>query len=91
MTDKKKKDYFEFLIREYDEGRARIRGEHPEDVKIAVDTFFKASKILVDNPEVETIPDEYVDKLLSALGQHPQYYSLLMDLLGIIKDEENLG
>ena len=56
----KKKKYFEFLINEYDEGRAKIRGDHPQEIKVAVDTFFKAGKILVDNPESGNIPSEYV-------------------------------
>ena len=86
-----KKEYFEFLINEYDKGNAKIRGDHPKEVKTAVDTFFKAGKILVDNPEIENIPQEYVHKLLSALAQHPQYHALLIDLVGIINDGEGDG
>ena len=84
MNKKEQKDYFEFLINEYDKGNAKIRGDHPDEVKVAVDSFFKASKILVDHPEIEHIPTEYVDKLLGSLAQHPQYHSLLLDLVGII-------
>ena len=87
----KKKKYFEFLINEYDEGRAKIRGDHPQEIKIAVDTLFKAGKILVDNPESGNIPSEYVDKLLSALAQYPQYHPLLLDLIHIIQDGEGEG
>ena len=86
-----KKEYFEFLINEYDEGRAKIRGDHPEDIKVAVDTFFKAGKILVDNPDIGTMPQEYVHKLLEALSKHPQYHALLIDLVGIIRDGEGDG
>jgi len=88
MTDKQKKDYFEFLINEYDEGRASIKGDHPEEVKVAVDSFFKAGKILVDHPEIDKIPEEYVNKLLSSLAQYPQYHALLIDLVGIVTDGE---
>ena len=88
MDDKRKKDYFEFLINEYDNGNASIRGEHPEDVKIAIDTFFRAGKILVDNPESGNIPGEYVDKLLSTLAQYPQYHKLVMDLVLIVSNGE---
>ena len=87
----KKKKYFEFLINEYDEGRAKIRGDHPKDIKVAVDTFFKAGKLLVDNPEIDNIPQEYVHKLLAALAQHPQYHPLLLDLIHIIQDGEGEG
>tara|TARA_R100000152_G_C6660103_1_gene99236 strand:- start:192 stop:467 length:276 start_codon:yes stop_codon:yes gene_type:complete len=91
MNKKRKKEYFEFLINEYDKGNAKIRGNHPEEVKIAVDTFFKAGKILVDNPDIGTMPQEYVHKLLEALAQHPQYHALLIDLVGIIQDGEGDG
>lgn len=91
MNKKRKKEYFEFLINEYDKGNAKIRGNHPKEVKIAVDTFFKAGKILVDNPDIGTMPQEYVHKLLEALAQHPQYHALLIDLVGIIQDGEGDG
>ena len=91
MNKKRKKEYFEFLINEYDKGNAKIRGNHPEEVKTAVDTFFKAGKILVDNPDIGTMPQEYVHKLLEALAQHPQYHALLIDLVGIIQDGEGDG
>ena len=89
MNDKQKKDYFEFLINSYDNGTASIKGDHPEEVQIAVDSFFKAGKILVDHPEIGTIPTEYVDKLLGTLAQYPQYHKLVVDLLGIIGSGKN--
>jgi len=88
MDDKRKKDYFEFLINEYDRGDARIQGEHPEDVKIAIDTFFKAGKILVDNPDIGNIPTEYVDKLLGTLAQYPEYHELVLQLALIVSNGE---
>jgi len=88
MDDKRKKDYFEFLINEYDRGDARIQGEHPEDVKIAIDTFFRAGKILVDNPESGNIPTEYVDKLISTLAQYPEYHELVLQLALIVSNGE---
>ena len=91
MNDKQKKEYFEFLINEYDEGRASIRGDHPKEVKVAIDSFFKAAKILVEHPEIEKIPEEYVSKLLSARAQYPIYHKLVMELLFIIKEGEADG
>ena len=81
-----KKEYYENLITEYVEGKASIRGDHPEDVMKAIDSFFHAGKMLVDHPEIGHIPTEYVEKLLSSLAQYPEYHSLLIDLLGIIND-----
>ena len=88
MNEKQKKEYFEFLINSYDEGTASIKGDHPEEVKIAIDSFFKAGKILVDHPEIGTIPTEYVDKLLGSLAQYPQYHKLVLDLVEIIQKGE---
>ena len=89
MNKKETKASFEFLIDQYDKGNARITGKHPKEVQIAVDSFFKAGKILVDHPEIEHIPTEYVDKLLNSLAQFPQYHRLLVDLLGIIGGGKN--
>lgn len=88
MDDKRKKDYFEFLINEYDKGNASIRGEHPKEVKIAIDTFFKAGKILVDNPESGNMPGEYVENLLKVLAKYPQYQKLAYELIGIVNNGE---
>tara|TARA_R100001163_G_C4979098_1_gene135946 strand:- start:258 stop:536 length:279 start_codon:yes stop_codon:yes gene_type:complete len=88
MNEKQKKEYFEFLINEYDEGRARIRGDHPKEVQVAIDTFFKAGKILVDNPEIDKIPDEYVTNLLKSLSNHPQYHQLVYELIDILNQKE---
>ena len=89
MNKKEQKEYFEFLINSYDNGTASIKGDHPEEVQIAVDSFFKAGKILVDHPEIGTIPTEYVDKLLSSLAQFPQYHKLVLDLVMILQRGED--
>ena len=83
-----KKEYYDNLINDYMEGKARIRGDHPEEVMKAIDSFFHAGKMIVDHPEIGNIPTEYVNKLLSALAQYPQYHSLLIDLLQIIGEGE---
>ena len=38
---------------------------------------------------LEKIPTEYVDKLLSTLAQYPQYHKLVVDLMGIISSGKN--
>ena len=89
MNKDDKVRYFEYLVNSYDKGIAKIRGDHPEEVKIAIDSFFKAAKILVDHPEIQTIPTEYVNKLLASLAQYPQYHRLMEDLLTIIQQGED--
>ena len=81
-----KKEYYESLITEYVEGKASIKGDHPEDVMIAIDSFFHAGKMLVDHPEIGLIPAEYVENLISTLAQHPQYHPLVADLIDILND-----
>tara|TARA_R100000664_G_scaffold29752_1_gene41814 strand:- start:981 stop:1253 length:273 start_codon:yes stop_codon:yes gene_type:complete len=87
MEMKHSKEYYDNLITQYVEGKAKIKGEHPEDVKKAVDMFFHAGKMLVDYPEIGSIPAEYVDNLISALAKHPEYHSLVVDLISILNDE----
>ena len=81
-----KKEYYESLINDYVDGKARIKGDHPEEITKAIDSFFHAGKMLVDHPEIRHIPTEYVEKLLSSLAQYPEYHTLLIELLGIIND-----
>ena len=83
-----KREYYENLINDYIDGKASIKGDHPEEVMKAIDSFFHAGKMLVDHPEIESIPTEYVEKLLSSLAQYPEYHSLLIDLLQILEEGE---
>ena len=89
MNKEDKVKYFEYLVNSYDKGVAKIRGDHPDEVKVAIDSFFKAAKILVDHPEIGTIPKEYVHKVLGSLAQHPQYHKLVLDLVEIIQQGED--
>ena len=92
MAMKHNKEYYDNLITQYVNGKAKIQGDHPEEIMKAIDTFFHAGKMLVDHPEIEHIPSEYVQNLLEVLSKYPQYNDLLMDLIKIlnmeIKDEK---
>ena len=79
------KEHYKEVIEDYIAGRATIKGEHPQEVLVAIDTFFHVGKMLMDNPEIETVPPEYVNKLLSALSAYPQYEDLLLDLVKILE------
>ena len=89
MNDEQKKEYFEFLVNSYDKGTASIKGNHPEEIKVAIDSFFKAAKMLVDHPEIGTVPPEYVKNLLKTLAKYPQYLPLVKDLVDIINGDLN--
>ena len=81
----KGQEYYKEVINDYIDGKATIKGEHPKEVLVAIDTFFHVGKMLMDNPEIQTVPPEYVNKLLSALSAYPQYEDLLLDLVKILK------
>ena len=44
--------------------------------------------MLMDNPEIDTVPPEYLNNLLKTLNKYPQYQGLLQDLLLILKKHE---
>tara|TARA_R100000008_G_scaffold8207_1_gene4321 strand:- start:294 stop:578 length:285 start_codon:yes stop_codon:yes gene_type:complete len=87
MGKKITRKYYETLINDYDTGKAKIQGDHPEEVIKAIDTFFKAGKMLVDHPEIDTIPPEYIENLISTLAQYPQYHILVIELIGILNQD----
>ena len=78
-------EHYKEVIEDYIAGRATIKGEHPQEVLVAIDTFFHVGKMLMDNPEIQTVPPEYVNNLLQTLNKYPRYQDLLMDLLAILK------
>ena len=78
-------EHYKEVINDYIDGKAKIQGDHPDDVMMAIDTFFHAGKMLMDNPEIQTVPPEYVNNLLKTLNKSPQYRELLIDLLDILK------
>ena len=79
------RDRYKEVINDYIDGKVKLRGEHPKDVMEAIDSFFMAGKMMVDYPEMDTVPGEYVNKLIQTMAKHPQYHSLVMDLIGILK------
>ena len=84
------RDRYKEVIEDYINGDVKIRGEHPPEVKEAIDSFFMAGKMMVDYPEMTTVPGEYVDKLIKTMAKHPQYHSLVMDLIEILKRHDKM-
>ena len=78
-------EHYKEVIEDYIAGKATIKGEHPKEVLVAIDTFFHVGKMLMDNPEIQTVPPEYVNNLLQTLNKYPRYQDLLVDLLAILK------
>jgi hypothetical protein len=84
------RDRYKEVINDYIDGKVKLRGEHPKDVMEAIDSFFMAGKMMVDYPEMDTVPGEYVDKLIKTMAKHPEYHGLVMDLIGILKRHEKM-
>ena len=76
------------VINDYVNGKVKLKGEHPPEVKEAIDSFFMAGKMMVDYPEMQTVPGEYVDKLLKSMIKYPQYHDLIQDLIAILNRHE---
>lgn len=76
------------IINDYINGDVKLQGDHPPEVMKAIDSFFMAGKMMVDYPEMETVPGEYIDNLLSTMVKYPKYNSLVLDLIGILKRHE---
>ena len=88
MDKDKIRDRHSKIINDYVNGDVKLKGEHPKDVMEAIDSFFMAGKMMVDYPEMETVPGEYVDKLLKSMIKYPQYHELIQDLIAILKRHE---
>ena len=73
------------VIQDYCEGKVKLKGEHPEDVEKAIDTFFHAGKMLIDYPEMDRLPSEYIEQLIGTMAQYPRYHKLIQELLLILK------
>ena len=82
------KDHYKDVINDYIDGKTKIEGEHPQDVLVAMDTFCHVGKMLMDNPELDSVPPEYLTNLLKTLNKYPRYKELLQDLLHILKKHE---
>ena len=79
-------EHYKEVINDYIDGKVGIKGEHPEEIMVAIDTFFHVGKMLMDNPELNTVPPEYVENLLKALAKYPQYNELTLDLINIVNN-----
>ena len=83
-----REEYFKQVINDVVDGKKKIRGDHPKDVKEAIDAFFHAGKMLLDTPEIDTIPVEYIQNLIKTMANYPAYQGLALDLLHILKRNE---
>ena len=58
----------------------------PEDLKIAINTFMEQFYIMEEH-NLEFIPNQYTINLLETIAKYPEHNDLLLDLIGILKEE----
>lgn len=77
-------DKFNKIMEGYKNGSKQVRDGHPEDIKIAIESFFSAALMLQEYPDMGTIPGEYVVNLINIMSKYPEYNKLTMDLTKIL-------
>ena len=68
-------------------GDYKVQEHFPEDVKKAVESFFKATEMMI-NEELDYIPSEYLGNLLKTLSKYPEYNKITLDLIKSMKKGE---
>ena len=70
----------ERVMRRLKSGDFRVQEHFPKEVKVAVQSFLQASKMMVDE-KLDYLPSEYLVKLLKVLEKYPEYNNITMDLV----------
>ena len=63
--------------------KVQIREDTPEDIKVAVETFFEATKMIKEG-YVEKMPGEYVANLIEVLDRYPEWKKLSRELTTMV-------
>jgi len=68
-------------------GDFKVQEHFPEEIRIAVESFLEASKMMVDE-KLEFLPGEYLVNLLETLQKYPEYNNITMNLVKSILKED---
>ena len=63
--------------------KVEIREDTPEDIKVAIQTFFEATKMIKEG-YVEKMPGEYVANLIEVLDRYPEWKKLSRELTTMV-------
>ena len=66
-------------------GDYKVQPHFPEEVKVAVESFFKATEMML-NEELDHVPAEYLGNLLKTLAKYPEYNKITLDLIKSMKE-----
>lgn len=74
---KKSREYQ--IMKRVSDGEVKVKDHFPEDVRIAVESFLVAGKMMVDE-NLTHMPSQYLENLLDVLSKYPEYNNITMDL-----------
>ena len=63
--------------------KVEIREDTQEDLKVAIETFFEATKMIKEG-YVEKMPGEYVANLIEVLDRYPEWKKLARELTRMV-------
>tara|TARA_Y100001937_G_C6974958_1_gene265071 strand:+ start:32 stop:274 length:243 start_codon:yes stop_codon:yes gene_type:complete len=63
--------------------KVEIREDTPEDIKVAIQAFFEATKMIKEG-YVEKMPGEYVANLIEVLDRYPEWKKLSRELTTMV-------
>ena len=63
--------------------KVETREDTPEDLKVAIETFFEATKMIKEG-YVEKMPGEYVANLIEVLDRYPEWKKLARELTRMV-------
>ena len=63
--------------------KVQIREDTPEDLKVVIETFFEATKMIKEG-YVEKMPGEYVANLIEVLDRYPEWKKLARELTRMV-------
>jgi len=62
--------------------------EHvPKDLATAIQTFLEQA-IIIGEYELDAMPPEYMENLLSTMSKYPEYNKVTLDLIEILKSND---
>tara|TARA_R110002110_G_scaffold334812_1_gene545652 strand:- start:156 stop:404 length:249 start_codon:yes stop_codon:yes gene_type:complete len=68
-------------------GDLKVQEHFPKEIRIAVESFLEASRMMVDE-KLEFLPGEYLANLLEVLQKYPEYNNITMNLVKSILKED---
>ena len=64
-----------------------LDGKVPEDLRKAVEAFLEQA-VIIGEYNLDFMPEEYLENLLTVMSKYPEYNKLLMDLIRILNRDD---